>query len=76
MGWGLRLQTVGPVGRGLRLPRAGLAWAGPDPAERVVTGFATAAYRYEVALRVQATPEHLRVHLPATVATLEDTEPG
>ncbi len=29
---------------------------GPDPAERVVTGFATAAYRHEVTLRVQATP--------------------
>ncbi|MGA5598711.1 helix-turn-helix transcriptional regulator [Streptomyces cellulosae] len=47
-----------------------------DPADRVVTGFATAAYRYEVTLRVRATPEHLRTHLPATVATLEDDEPG
>lgn len=58
------------------LPGSFEAPEGPDPAERVVTGFATAAYRYEVALRVQATPEHLRAHLPATVATLEDTEPG
>lgn len=49
---------------------------GPDPAERVVTGFATAAYRHEVTLRVQATPEHIRAHLPATVATLDEHEPG
>ncbi|TWD22768.1 putative DNA-binding transcriptional regulator YafY [Streptomyces sp. T12] len=49
---------------------------GPDPAARVVTGFATAAYRYEVTLRVRATFEHLRTHLPATVATLTDDQPG
>ncbi|MFE8956171.1 helix-turn-helix transcriptional regulator [Streptomyces althioticus] len=48
---------------------------GTDPAARVVTGFATAAYRYEVTLRVRATPEHIRAHLPPTVATLEELEP-
>ncbi|GGQ47957.1 transcriptional regulator [Streptomyces althioticus] len=58
------------------LPGSFAAPEGPDPADRVVTGFATAPYRYEVTLRVRATPEHVRAHLPATVATLEEHEPG
>ncbi|MFF0745131.1 helix-turn-helix transcriptional regulator [Streptomyces sp. NPDC004111] len=49
--------------------------AGLDPAQRVLTGFATAEYRHEVTLRIQATAEHVRIHLPAAVATLEALEP-
>lgn len=49
--------------------------AGPDPAERVVTGFATAAYRHEVTLRIQGTVERIRAHLPAAVASLAEYEP-
>ncbi|MGC5565641.1 helix-turn-helix transcriptional regulator [Streptomyces sp. FR-108] len=45
---------------------------GLDPAQRVVTGFATAEYRYEVALRIQGTTEQIRARLPASVATLEE----
>ncbi|GAA2326992.1 YafY family transcriptional regulator [Streptomyces kunmingensis] len=42
-----------------------------DPAERLLTGFATAEYRHEVSLRVQGTEEQIRAHLPASVAVLE-----
>ncbi|MFD7391564.1 helix-turn-helix transcriptional regulator [Streptomyces sp. NPDC059852] len=45
---------------------------GPGPAERVVSGFATAGYRHEVTLRIQATAGEIRAHLPASVAVLED----
>ncbi|MGV9645889.1 helix-turn-helix transcriptional regulator [Streptomyces sp. NPDC003514] len=45
---------------------------GPGPAERVVSGFATAGYRHEVTLRIRATPGEIRAHLPAGVAVLED----
>ncbi|WP_129311498.1 YafY family protein [Streptomyces sp. L2] len=48
---------------------------GPDPAQRLVTGFATAAYRHEVTLRIHGTPDQIRAHLPAAVATLEKPEP-
>jgi predicted DNA-binding transcriptional regulator YafY len=48
---------------------------GAGPAERVLTGFATAAYRYEVTLRVQGTHEQIRAHLPASVAVLEELGP-
>ncbi|MFD9129445.1 helix-turn-helix transcriptional regulator, partial [Kitasatospora sp. NPDC059571] len=46
--------------------------AGPDPAERLVAGFAAAAYRHRVVLRMQAAPEQIRTRLPATVATVEE----
>ncbi|MEV6564876.1 helix-turn-helix transcriptional regulator [Streptomyces kronopolitis] len=49
--------------------------AGPDPAERVLSGFATAAYRHEVTLRIQGTVEQIRAHLPAAVARLTEHEP-
>ncbi|MFJ9776413.1 helix-turn-helix transcriptional regulator [Kitasatospora sp. NPDC101157] len=49
---------------------------GPDPAQRLITGFATADYRHRVTLRIHATPEHIRAHLPVTVAELTETEPG
>ncbi|MEU6462594.1 YafY family protein [Streptomyces sp. NPDC046976] len=48
--------------------------SGPDPAERVLSAFATAEYRHQVTLRIHGTPAHLRTRLPATVATLDDPE--
>ncbi|MFD3523147.1 helix-turn-helix transcriptional regulator [Streptomyces sp. NPDC058653] len=49
--------------------------AGLDPAQRVVSGFATAEYRYAVTLRVHGTVEQIRARLPASVASLEEYEP-
>ncbi|MFJ2738135.1 helix-turn-helix transcriptional regulator [Streptomyces sp. NPDC087440] len=49
---------------------------GPGPAQRVLSGFATAAYRHEVTLRVHGTVELIRAHLPASVASLEEHEPA
>jgi predicted DNA-binding transcriptional regulator YafY len=43
-----------------------------DPAEQVVAGFATAGYRYEVVLRIEATVEEIRTRLPASLAVLEE----
>jgi predicted DNA-binding transcriptional regulator YafY len=43
-----------------------------DPAQRVLTGLATAAYRHEVTLRIHATLEQIRARLPASVATVEE----
>jgi len=48
----------------------------PDPAQRLLSGFATADYRYEVTLRVHATVEQIRAHLPASVATVAEQEPA
>ncbi|MFJ1867064.1 helix-turn-helix transcriptional regulator [Streptomyces sp. NPDC088097] len=45
---------------------------GLDPARRVLSGFATAEYRYEVTLRIRGTVEHVRARLPAAVAVLEE----
>ncbi|MFC5831313.1 helix-turn-helix transcriptional regulator [Nonomuraea insulae] len=47
-----------------------------DPAERVLTGFATAPYRYEVALRIQGTAQQIRTRLPAGVAIVEESPSG
>ncbi|CAM5292673.1 WYL domain-containing protein [Streptomyces viridifaciens] len=49
---------------------------GPGPAQRLLTGFATADYRHRVTLRIQATPEHIRAHLPASVAELTGHGPS
>ncbi|MFI7384601.1 helix-turn-helix transcriptional regulator [Streptomyces sp. NPDC049813] len=51
---------------------------GDDPGERLLTGLATAPYRYEVVLRVQGTEQQIRARLPAAVARLEEVaqEPG
>ncbi|WP_220447114.1 WYL domain-containing protein [Nonomuraea deserti] len=49
---------------------------GPDPAHRVLSGFATAEYRHEVTLRIHGTVEQIRAHLPASVASLEEHEPA
>ncbi|WP_328948609.1 YafY family transcriptional regulator [Streptomyces sp. NBC_01220] len=46
--------------------------AGLDPAERVLTGLATAPYRHEVTLRVQGTAEQIHTRLPAGVAVVEE----
>lgn len=48
--------------------------AGPDPAERLLSGFATADYRYEVTVRVHGTVEQIRARLPASIARVEDAE--
>ncbi|MCX4770754.1 HTH domain protein [Streptomyces sp. ADI92-24] len=50
--------------------------AGLDPAQRVLSGFATAEYRYEVTLRIHGTVEQIRARLPASVATLEEVAPA
>ncbi|WP_405876279.1 helix-turn-helix transcriptional regulator [Streptomyces sp. NBC_00005] len=46
--------------------------AGLDPAQRVLSGFATAEYRYEVTLRIHGTVDQIRARLPASVASLEE----
>jgi predicted DNA-binding transcriptional regulator YafY len=46
--------------------------AGVDPAQRVLTGLATAPYRHQVSLRLQGTAEQIRARLPASIATLEE----
>jgi predicted DNA-binding transcriptional regulator YafY len=49
--------------------------AGPDPAQRVLSGFATAAYRYEVTLRIHGTVEQIRARLPASLASVAEISP-
>jgi predicted DNA-binding transcriptional regulator YafY len=46
--------------------------AGLDPANRVLTGLATAPYQHEVTLRVQGTAEQIHTRLPAGVAIVEE----
>lgn len=41
----------------------------------MLTGFATAAYRHEVTLRIHGTVAQIRARLPAAVATLEEPAP-
>ncbi|MFE9251812.1 helix-turn-helix transcriptional regulator [Streptomyces sp. NPDC007088] len=48
--------------------------APPDPARRVLSGFATAAYRYEVRLRMYGTAGQVRARLPESVARVEGME--
>ena len=47
-----------------------------DSAQRVLSGFAAADYRYEVVLRVQGTPERIRARIPASVATVTEAADG
>ncbi|MBC2878869.1 MULTISPECIES: helix-turn-helix transcriptional regulator [Streptomyces] len=47
---------------------------GPGPAQRVLSGFATAAYRHEVTVRIHGTVERIRARLPASVAVLDEDE--
>ncbi|MFJ3666999.1 helix-turn-helix transcriptional regulator [Streptomyces sp. NPDC090106] len=56
------------------LPGSFEAPADPDPARRVLDGFATAEYRHEITLRIQGTAEQIRAHLPASVARLARPE--
>lgn len=58
------------------LPGSFAAPVGPDPAQRVLSGFATAEYRHEVTLRIHGTVEQIRTRLPASVASLEEHEPA
>ncbi|WP_434444583.1 helix-turn-helix transcriptional regulator [Lentzea sp. E54] len=44
---------------------------GLDPAQRVLTGLATAPHRHEVSLRIRGTAEQIRTRLPASVAVVE-----
>jgi predicted DNA-binding transcriptional regulator YafY len=46
--------------------------AGPDAAQRVLSGFAEAPYRHEVTLRIQGTVEQVRAWLPASVANVAE----
>ncbi|MFE1954189.1 helix-turn-helix transcriptional regulator [Streptomyces sp. NPDC059524] len=45
---------------------------GPDPARRVLSGFASAAYEHEVVLRIHGTEEQIRARLPVSVAHVEE----
>ncbi|MEU6234096.1 YafY family protein [Kitasatospora sp. NPDC047058] len=58
------------------LPGSFEAPEGPGPAERVLSGFATAGYRHEVTLRIHGTVEQVRARFPAAVASLEEHEPA
>jgi predicted DNA-binding transcriptional regulator YafY len=58
------------------LPGSFEAPAGLDPALRVLSGFATAKYRYEVTLRIHGTVDQIRARLPASVASLEEPAPA
>jgi predicted DNA-binding transcriptional regulator YafY len=42
-----------------------------DAAHSVLTGFATADYRYEVTLRIHGTIDHIRTKFPVSVATIQ-----
>ncbi|MDR6974148.1 putative DNA-binding transcriptional regulator YafY [Streptomyces sp. 3330] len=69
----LRLDRVADA---RTLPGSFEAPTGPDPAQRVLSGFATAAYRHEVTLRIHGTVEQIRARLPASVAEVEDPGPA
>ena len=47
-----------------------------DPTQSLLTGFATADYRYEVAIRVRGTVEQIRNRFPASVAIVEPLGDG
>ncbi|MFD7873861.1 helix-turn-helix transcriptional regulator [Streptomyces sp. NPDC059766] len=57
------------------LPGSFEAPDGPDPADRLLSAFAAAEYRYEVTLRIHGTVEQIRARLPAGVANLEEYAP-
>lgn len=58
------------------LPGSFEAPVATGPAQRVLSGFATAEYRHEVTLRIHGTVEQIRAHLPVSVASLEEHEPA
>ncbi|SDJ20523.1 Predicted DNA-binding transcriptional regulator YafY, contains an HTH and WYL domains [Lentzea albidocapillata subsp. violacea] len=47
-----------------------------DAAHQLLTGFATAAYRYEVTVRIQGTTAQIRTRLPESVAVVEPLADG
>src|SRR4051794_19670657 len=47
-----------------------------DAVSDLIDEFARADYRYRIHVRVRAAADRIRRHLPASVATLEDLEPG
>ncbi|MEV4556326.1 YafY family protein [Kitasatospora sp. NPDC049285] len=49
--------------------------AGLDPAQRVLSGLAEAAYRHEVTLRIHGTVDQVRTRLPASVASVAEPAP-
>ncbi len=58
------------------LPGSFEAPAGPGPAQRVLSAFATAEYRHEVTLRIYGTVEQIRTRLPVSIASVEQHEPA
>jgi predicted DNA-binding transcriptional regulator YafY len=58
------------------LPGSFEAPVGPGPAQRLLSGFATADYRHKVTLRIHGTVEQIRARLPASVASLEERQPA
>ncbi|WP_031026640.1 helix-turn-helix transcriptional regulator [Streptomyces albus] len=58
------------------LPGSFEAPDGPDPAQRLLSAFATAEYRHEVTLRIHGTVEQIRARLPAGVARIPEHEPA
>jgi predicted DNA-binding transcriptional regulator YafY len=50
--------------------------AGLDPAQRVLSGLATARYRHQVTLQVQGTAGQIRARLPASVASIQEPLPA
>ncbi|MFF9559830.1 helix-turn-helix transcriptional regulator [Streptomyces albus] len=58
------------------LPGSFEAPEGPDPAQRLLSAFATAEYRHEVTLRIHGTAEQIRARLPAGVARIQEHEPA
>ncbi|MFF3249273.1 helix-turn-helix transcriptional regulator [Streptomyces sp. NPDC002870] len=54
------------------LPGSFEAPSGLDPAQRVLSGLATAPYRHEVTLRVRGRAEQIRARLPAGIAIVSD----
>lgn len=45
-----------------------------DPVQSLLTGFATADYRYQATIRVQGAEEQIRTRFPASVAVVEKSE--
>ncbi|WP_413754177.1 YafY family transcriptional regulator [Streptomyces sp. R-74717] len=58
------------------LPGSFEAPVGPGPAQRVLSGFATAEYRHQVTLRIHGTVEQIRARLPASVASVDEPAPA
>ncbi|MDQ0757779.1 helix-turn-helix transcriptional regulator [Streptomyces canus] len=58
------------------LPGSFEAPVGPGPAQRVLSGFATAEYRHHVTLRIHGTVEQIRARLPASVASVDEPAAG